>query len=110
MPLQKDISCLLRDQSDAIVAGVYASVWGNVCNIKGLWVHEAHRRKGLGKQLLELVEQEALAYGCTLLTIFPYSFQEPKFYQLQGFEFAGVIEDSPFPHKLYFLQKNLASQ
>lgn len=61
--------------------------WGIL--LRGLWVHKQHRGKGLGGQLLNLLQQELSSAPCFCL---PYS-DLIDFYRRHGFE--ETIQNTP---------------
>jgi ribosomal protein S18 acetylase RimI-like enzyme len=65
------------------------------CEVQQIWVHDAHRRQGIGRRLMDVAESEAVQRGCTLIYLETFSFQAPKFYQCLGFEI--VAEFGGFP-------------
>ncbi|HEY9884335.1 MAG TPA: putative N-acetylmannosamine-6-phosphate 2-epimerase, partial [Thermosynechococcaceae cyanobacterium] len=62
---KKPLEILLLDEQQTILGGLIGSTscW-NWLLIDLLWVHEAHRYQGYGRQLIELAEQEAKKRGC----------------------------------------------
>jgi len=97
----------IRDDDQRIQAGIAGWTWAQACSIQQLWVHDALRGKGLGRQLLEAAEQEARERGCRVIMIESYSFQAPDFYQKCGYELAWECEDFPPGHRQCVLIKRL---
>ena len=61
-------------------------------NLAGLWVSKQYRQKGVGKTLVELVKEKALAIGAKKLYVSATPSQNTvDFYMKQGFELAGEI-------------------
>lgn len=54
-----------------------------------LYVEEAHRRQGIGAQLLRRVEEEARALGATIIRVDTFDWQGADFYPTQGYERVG---------------------
>jgi GNAT superfamily N-acetyltransferase len=100
---------LIRDEKDEIVAGLSGWTWAQACEIGKLWVDPSLRGKGYGRRLLESAEQEARMKGCKVIFLSSYSFQAPGFYQKNGYELAGQLNDFPPGHQYYFLVKRLES-
>ena len=65
------------------------------------------RGQGVGSQLLAMAEQEAVARGCHSAYLDTFSFQALPFYQKQGYEVFGTLDNYPGEHKRYFLRKQL---
>ena len=97
----------VRNEQQAIVAGLSGWTWANACEIRALWVHPAWRGQGYGQSLLESAEQEARARGCKRILISSYSFQAPAFYQKHGYMVAWQLDDFPPGHLNYYFVKPL---
>ncbi|WP_244127131.1 GNAT family N-acetyltransferase [Candidatus Sarmatiella mevalonica] len=73
-----------------------------------MWVHPAHRKNGLGRQLMEAVHDYGRKSGCSMATVATISFQGAKtFYQKLGyvtdFERLGYTQNS----SCHFMRKEL---
>ena len=101
------ISMFLRDESSAIMAGLYAFTWGGCLDVRYLWVHEDRRGRGHGTRLLLAAEKEAVARGCALAVLDTHNFQARLFYEKLGYEICGVVDDYPTGFAKYFLKKTL---
>jgi GNAT superfamily N-acetyltransferase len=88
--------CLAKLPDGTLVGGVKARTWGACCEVLHLWVDDEHRRRGIGRRLMEATELEAVRRGCTLIYLDTFSFQAPGFYERLGFEI--VAEFRGFPH------------
>ena len=73
------LASLVRGGEGELVAGLYGWTWGGCCEIEYLWVHEAHRKQGLGASLLAAAEQEAGKRGCRQVVLSTHSFQALDF-------------------------------
>lgn len=58
-----------------------------------LWVDENHRRKGLGAQLLKMIEEKVKSIGIEHVYTWTSGFNNPKFYEKQGYKAFTVLED-----------------
>lgn len=96
----------VRDQSQAIHAGLDAYVYGGWLFVHNLWVHGDLRGRGIGRDLMAQAERRAVALGCHSAWLDTFSFQAPAFYQKLGYEVFGVLEYPP-EHKRFFLKKQL---
>jgi GNAT superfamily N-acetyltransferase len=95
-------------ENGKVIAGISALIylWG-ILYIDVLFVEEEHRKKGLGKILLNKVEQEAVNQGSTLVHLDTFDFQAREFYEKEGYEVFGVLSDCPPGHNRYYLKKIL---
>lgn len=104
----KNINKKIVDEDDNIVAGCLAKMYcWNVIYIDILWVDKKYRKCGLGKRLLNEIEEAALEENCSLIHLDTFDFQAKDFYIKQGYEIFGVLEDCPENHCRYYLKKNL---
>lgn len=96
-----------RDEHGEVVAGLCGHTWGGCCEIRQVWVHERHRGRGVGRQLLELAETEARRRSCFQIILATHSFQAPEFYRKLGFEIVESLPDYPRGHRHLHLRKLL---
>lgn len=104
------LAIVLRDEQGAIVAGVSGGTWAGYLEVGSLWVAEARRGQGLGRQLLLAAEAEALRRGCTHALLDTHDFQAPAFYQKLGYSLIGAFDGLAGGHARYFMQKRLRAQ
>ena len=101
------LTILVRDEDQRIVAGVSGNTWGGCLEIRQFWVEATRRGKGLGTQLFEAAEREAIRRGCRQILLMTFSFQAPAFYFRRGFELVAEVDDHPRGHKNLLLRKRL---
>ena len=98
----------ITDDNGKIIAGCVARMYcWNVVYIDTLWVDEIYRNIGFGSRLLAEVEKIAKNKGCYLIHLDTFDFQAKEFYEKQGYEVFGVLEDCPRGHCRYYLKKVL---
>lgn len=105
--LETPINYVVKEQN-LVVAGIKSCFYlGEVISIGVLFVDEHYRKKGLGRQLLNKVENEAKIMGARLAHL--YAFDQTKdFYLKHGYEIFAVLENCPKAgHRCYYLKKNL---
>lgn len=104
----RDIAFYLRDAAGEIIGGVYGNFgsFGWVY-VDTLWISPDARGKGLGRSLMERIESEGFANGCTAAFLNTFSFQAPEFYKKLGYETFGELNNFPGEHKKIFLRKIL---
>jgi len=95
----------LRDDSGTLAAGLIGDMWGGWLHITYLWVIQALRGRGTGKQLVTAAEEQAKLNGCRGVYLETFSFQARPFYEKLGYTVCGEIPDYPQGHTYYFLRK-----
>lgn len=81
-----------------LIGAVAGFTWGGVCELRQVWVHEAHRGRGLGASLVRQAIQEARERGCAFVFLATYDFQASPFYAKLGFETVAQIGGKPLGH------------
>lgn len=72
-----------------------------------LVVPEALRGRGLGRQVLQMAEQEARTRGCHGAWLDTFEFQARGFYEGLGYECFGELSGYPPGFSRYFMKKAL---
>jgi GNAT superfamily N-acetyltransferase len=99
----------VRDDSNAIRAGLIGNLYARWLFITQLWVESELRRTGVGSGLIAEAEQRAIAFGCHSAYVDTFSFQGPDFYPRFGYEMFGTL-DYPPDHKRIFFKKQLVAE
>ncbi len=97
-----------RDEQAVMRGGLIAKRKGNWLCIEYLWVSEATRGSGLGRELMQEAERQAQALGCSHLPVDTFSFRALPFYQKLGYQLQMSLPD--FPHagmQRHYLSKTL---
>lgn len=105
---QASFSALLLASGGEVIGGLWADVRWRWLTIGTLFVPEALRGRGLGRELTLAAEAEAVRRGCIGSTTETYSFQAPGFYERLGYAIAGEISDYPEGHRRCLFTKRLA--
>ena len=101
------LSMVEYDSEGNIIAGIIGGTYWGWMYIDILWVHESHRRKGIGSALLQKAEKEAIRRGCHHVHLDTMSWQAPEFYKKYGYNVIGVLPDIPKGNQKYLLVKAL---
>jgi len=94
-------------QTDEVVGGLWGGTAYSYLKIEILFLPESLRGQGLGRRLIHQAEAEAVRRGCTSCWLDTGSFQAPGFYERQGYQVFGRLDDYPPGHNLFFLRKTL---
>lgn len=107
MDVSMDFSFHIED-GGRIVAGIVAESTMDTLEIAFLFVDEAYRGRGLGKQLLLHVEDEARRKGMKRVLLNTYSFQAPGFYRAMGYDELLCIDPCFGNCRQHFFSKMLS--
>jgi len=88
------------------VAMLRANYYWDGLEIEALWVDQNSRREGLGARLLAQAEAYAKQLGAGIS--FLKTVDAKAFYEKQGYEVYGILEDRPIGTLLYHMKKPLA--
>jgi ribosomal protein S18 acetylase RimI-like enzyme len=93
------------DQSalQGAVIGVLSWDW---LFIEALWVSDALRGQGVGRQLMAQAEARAVAHGCHSAWL--DTFQAKAFYESIGYELFGQLDNFPAGQTRSFMRRRLA--
>ncbi len=86
------LSCFARLPGGTVVGGAVGRTWGACCELQQLWVDAAHRRQGIGADLVRAFEARAAARGCHTFYLETFSFQAPSLYRSLGYESVVSVE------------------
>ncbi|MEH3023518.1 MAG: GNAT family N-acetyltransferase [Pseudomonas oryzihabitans] len=91
-------------EDSVVIAGLLGRVFWQVLEIEVLWVDEAHRQRGLGRELLQQAEVEARALGAQVAYL--RTAQAAAFYERCGYQHCGFLP-RPLGTGLHSFQKAL---
>lgn len=105
--LEHPMNYVIKD-GNVVLAGIKSCFYlGEVLSISVLFVDENYRKRGLGSELLNKVENEARNKGAKLAHLYAFD-QTKNFYIRHGYEVFGVLENCPIRgHGCYYLKKVL---
>ena len=72
--------------------------WAGISELKQMWVHEAYRRRGYARALLDAFVEEARCRGVRRIWLSSYDFQAPAMYENAGFKRMAEFEGWPEGH------------
>ena len=104
------LSIVEYDEHGNTIGGILGGTYWGWMYVDILWVHENHRKQGIGSKLLSMAEQEAIRRGCHHVHLDTMSWQAPKFYKKHGYEVTGILPDIPSGNQKYLLKKDLNSK
>jgi len=75
-------------------------------SVRLLWVAEERRGTGLGRRLMEAIEDLGRTRGCVHAHVDTLGFQAPEFYRRLGYEaFAELPDYAPEQSRIYFRKR-----
>lgn len=98
---------LVKNQDDKLVGCVMVTFLWNGMQIGTLWVEETLRGQGLGRKLMEMVEEEGKKRGATFAYTDTFTWQAPGFYEKLGYTLYGKLENFPPGNELRYYRKDL---
>ena len=101
------LNLILKDETEQIVGGLSASIYWGWLDIEYLYLPQQARGKGLGSALLRTAEEIAVQKGCSKSYLSTFEFQAKVFYEKQGYQVIGTLEDYPPGSAFYWLKKDL---
>ena len=97
----------IRDHQGTLVGGLSGVTNFGWLYIGVIWLDEPIRGRGLGSQMLSLAEYLAIERGCKYSCLATFTFQAKPFYEKQGYEVFGQLNDYPEGETMYFMRKKL---
>jgi ribosomal protein S18 acetylase RimI-like enzyme len=101
------IAVVIRDKEQNVRGGLFGNSDWDVFNIDTVWIEEALRGRGFGRELLRLGENVAVERGCKIAVLMTISFQAREFYEKQGYKVFGQLDGYPAGYSSYWLTKKL---
>jgi len=98
---------VLRDENANVSGGLSGSTGRGWLFIDHLVVPEVARGLGIGTNLVELAEREALHRGCNNAWLNTFEFQARGLYEKLGYTCFGELPDYPPGFSRFFMKKSL---
>lgn len=96
-----------KDIDGRVIGGLRAVASWDWVNIEVIWVDEDARGAGVGQQLLRKAEEFAVSKDVFRLCLETTSFQARGFYEKQGYEVFGELEEYPRGHTMFYMKRVL---
>ncbi len=84
---------LLAYEGEKMIGSIIGKIFFNWLHLDLVWVDEAYRGKGMGRELLSAARKQAETMKLTGIETWTQSWQAPEFYKKQGYEEFAVIDD-----------------
>ncbi|WHX41252.1 GNAT family N-acetyltransferase [Mesobacillus sp. AQ2] len=103
----QEVNLILLDENENIRGGILGEICWNWLEIHTLMIDEDIRGLGYGTKLLAEIEQAALESQCDFIKVDTLSFQGLDFYQNNGYEVYGTLDNVGREFKHFYLKKDL---
>ncbi|WP_344427966.1 GNAT family N-acetyltransferase [Amycolatopsis minnesotensis] len=102
---------LAREHGESVAGGAFRRYDGETAELKRVWTHSAHRRRGLAKLVLTALEAEAAARGYRriFLTTGPKQPEAAGLYASTGYAAVDTSELDPEGYGLLAFEKRLTA-
>lgn len=98
---------LVRDDAGTLVGGLRGACWWNTLHVELLWMSDATRGGGVGRDVMARAEAFAREQGCQLALVQTTDWQARPFYEKCGYACFGTVDDLPRDHATHFLHKRI---
>ncbi|MGG4467781.1 GNAT family N-acetyltransferase [Paenibacillus alvei] len=102
-----EICLFLKDDKGTVRGGILSEVCWNWLEIHTFMIDEDMRKSGYGTKLLAEVEKIAVEKDCDFIKVDTLSFQALGFYEKNGYQVYGTLDNVGREHKHYYLKKEL---
>ena len=103
----RPIVILVRDSENAVVGGLWGHTGYEWLFTQLLVVPTSLRGQGVGTQVMQLAESEAIDRGCHNAWLDTFEFQARGFYERMGYECFGELPSYPRGYSRFFMKKRL---
>jgi GNAT superfamily N-acetyltransferase len=97
------------DAKGDLIGGAYVYVHPGWAYFDLVWVREDLRGKGLGRKLMEKIEDESQKRGCHSVYLWTQDFEAPGFYEKLGYRQFVVMDNFNQGHQRIGFMKRLAA-
>ena len=104
----RPIAVLVKDHSNTIIGGLWGHTGYEWLFTQLLVVPASLRGRGIGTEVMQLAEREAVQRGCRGAWLDTFEFQARGFYERIGYKCFGELPNYPTGFSRYFMQKALS--
>lgn len=101
----QSLAVLVQDADGKTIGGLWGKTVYDWLIVELFVVPEQFRRQDLGSDILSRAETIARERGCIGAWLDTYEFQALAFYQKQGYELFGTVDDHPRGSRRFFVKK-----
>jgi GNAT superfamily N-acetyltransferase len=104
----RPIVVLVRDHANTVIGGLWGHTGYEWLFTQLLVVPAGLRGRGIGTEIMQLAEREAVQRGCQGAWLDTFEFQARGFYERIGYKCFGELPNYPKGFSRYFMQKALS--
>ena len=104
----RPIAILVKDHANTVVGGLWGHTGYEWLFTQLLVVPSGLRGRGIGAEIMQLAEREAVQRGCRGAWLDTFEFQARGFYERIGYKCFGELPNYPKGFSRYFMQKALS--
>lgn len=105
----KGLGFVICDEAGRTIGVAAGYSWAGISELKQLWIDEAYRGRGYGRELLNAFVAEAAGRGVRRIWVASHDFQAPEMYEKAGFRRVAELEGWPEGHSNIILCKTLVA-
>jgi N-acetylglutamate synthase-like GNAT family acetyltransferase len=103
----RGLAFVIRDEMGCTIGIAAGYSWAGTSELKQMWVAEAYRGCGYGRELLKAFVAEAVSRGVRQIWVTSYDFQAPGWYENAGFKREAEFVGWPEGHSNVVLCKRI---
>ena len=100
---------IVKDAAGETVGGLWGRTAYGWLFVELLAVPESLRGQGVGRELMQHAEREAIRRGCHGAWLDTFEFQARGFYEKLGYACFGELADYPVGYSRYFMKKRFGA-
>jgi N-acetylglutamate synthase-like GNAT family acetyltransferase len=104
------LAFVIRDEVGRTIGVAAGYSWAGTSELKQMWVEEAYRGCGYGRELLNAFVVEAVSRGVRQIWVASYDFQAPGWYEKAGFRREAEFVGWPDGHSNVILCKRIIAE
>lgn len=106
-PRAEHLDIFVLDSEGLVLGGLTGLTYWGWLEIGDLRLEEGLRGRGYGRVLLRMAEEAARERGCSRVWLRTFSFQARGFYEKEGYQVVGELEDYPPGETFYWMRKDI---
>mgnify|MGYP001306025051 CR=1 FL=1 len=94
-------------ENDEIIGTSQGGMFNSALYISDFIIKKSYRKSGVGRKLINQIEEHAKKNNCKKIWVDTYEYQAPDFYKKNGFIEKGRIENYRGKHAKIFFEKKV---